>query len=255
MLRGLDFILRAAGAMEDFWPGSERSTVHFRKMEKQQGEFGTISQVKAHRGSGSNQEMLRRQTQFSRDWMLRAERQSRPRKKVSCLACVTLGPRQIPKRVWFAEDSKYRLAHELELCVYPDNSRTAGQERWGDWKSTLHFLVKSLKPSTWMGFPWRAQDRTLRDPRVCGASGEGCTGDGKEQTELRQAAMEVSQEWGDRPLQLESDGTWDGGVGLSTTATGNPCGGHWEQTEWRAWSLISRVRNQQVDSKGEQGHQ
>lgn len=81
MLRGLDFILRAAGAMEDFWPGSERSTVHFRKMEKQQEEFGTISQVKAHRGSGSNQEMLRKQTQFSRDWMLRAERQSRPRKK------------------------------------------------------------------------------------------------------------------------------------------------------------------------------
>lgn len=108
------------------------STVHFRKMEKQQEEFSTISQVKAHSGSGSNQEMLRRQTQFSRDRMLRAERQSRPRKQVSCLACVTLGPRQVPKRGRFAEDSKYRFSHELELCVYPDNSRTVGQEIWGD---------------------------------------------------------------------------------------------------------------------------
>lgn len=49
---------------------------------------------------------------------------------------------------------------------------------------------------------------------------------------------------------------WDMGRG-----SGAEHNSHWqpprwalEQTEWRAWGLISRVRNQQADSKGEQGH-
>lgn len=107
--------------------------------------------------------------------MSRAERQSRPRKQVSCQAQVTLAVKTGAQKGQLCH-----LDHGLELYVYPDNGRTVGQEKMQGQEVNPQFL-EVLEATNMDGLSWGDHDRNLRPQCVQGE----CRRNGKEPWQLR----------------------------------------------------------------------